>query len=75
MILHALICLQPDNIYNFGATYFADLLSATSYPENTQEIPQFPGDDFGVQEVAGLIDVTKLSPGELEPIILGELIY
>ena len=64
---------QPDNIYDFGAQYFAELL-ATSAPPVAASASAVAADEdsLGVRAVAASIDVKSLSPAELEPIVLRE---
>jgi hypothetical protein len=64
---------QPDNIYEFGAQYFGALLeqqrSGTGYGDG----PSTSGGALGsVAAAAAGIDVTSLSPAELEPIVMSE---
>ena len=68
---------QPENIYEFGAQYFSELLAASAPKEPT--VAAFPeasavgeGDELAVKKVAEAIDIKKLTPAELEPIILRE---
>ncbi len=71
---------QPDNIYQFGAKYFADLLAEQSQSQDdaiasTQDTVN-PADNHAsalqrVQDTANALDIKSLSPAELEPIILG----
>ncbi len=65
---------QPDNIYEFGAQYFGALLeqqrSGTGYGDG----PSTSGGGAlgSVAAAAAGIDVTSLSPAELEPIVMSE---
>ena len=65
--------MQPENIYDFGAQYFAELL-ATSAPPVAASASAVAADEdsLGVRAVAASIDVKSLSPAELEPIVLRE---
>jgi hypothetical protein len=69
--------LQPDNIYEFGARYFKDLLEhskgsqlVSAPPGNVQAEPATGLNKF--TETATTLDLTKLTAAELEPIILSE---
>lgn len=65
---------QPDNIYDFGAQYFAELL-ATSAPPGAAHATSASAtaeDALGVKAVAASIDIKSLTPAELEPIVLRE---
>ncbi len=76
--------VQPDNIYEFGARYFADLLEqsrgaeqshAAEDNEAAQQSAGTTGDATGlarVRETAQALDLATLSAAELEPIILSE---
>ncbi len=68
--------LQPANIYEFGARYFAGL-QGQSEPEGLgRAVPQeanasHRGTD--VEEAATNIDIASLTPAELEPLLMSEL--
>lgn len=65
--------LQPDNIYEFGAQYFGALLESQRAGQGYGEGPSTSGGALGnVALTAAEIDVTSLSPAELEPLVLSE---
>lgn len=71
---------QPDNIYEFGARYFQDLLKngqtgidISQAPVQNQMQPAQPatGGLDHVSETAAAIDIASLTPAQLEPLVLG----
>lgn len=61
---------QPDNIYEFGAQYFSALLQG---PDGQDEGPSTSGLGLGnVATAAMAMDISKVTAGELEPMVLRE---
>jgi hypothetical protein len=78
LVLPYCVCLQPDNIYEFGARYFKDLLE---HSKGSQPVSGAPAGNVQAEPASGLnkftetattLDLTKLTAAELEPIILSE---
>lgn len=74
-------CVQPDNIYEFGARYFQDLLqngqtgidiSQALVQNQMQPAQPATGGLDHVSETAAAIDIASLTPAQLEPLVLGE---
>lgn len=70
--------LQPENIYDFGAKYFSDLLAQQQAGDSQTGGAAYGADGRAapglenVRETATTLDIGKLTPAELEPVILRE---
>uniref|UniRef100_A0A7S0RF79 EF-hand domain-containing protein n=1 Tax=Chlamydomonas leiostraca TaxID=1034604 RepID=A0A7S0RF79_9CHLO len=66
---------QPENIYEFGAQYFGDLLASgrgidAPSSRGADGAPSTSAGLESVQTTATTLDIAKLTPAELEPLIL-----
>ncbi|GAX81847.1 hypothetical protein CEUSTIGMA_g9275.t1 [Chlamydomonas eustigma] len=61
---------QPDNIYEFGAQYFSEVLANQGAPQYQGVADVGPEGVETLSDVAAVLDIQNLSPAELEPIIM-----
>lgn len=66
---------QPSNILEFGARYFADILyqrdGGVAPSRGAPDMPSTSNKDaMDVEDTATMLDIAKLSPAELEPILM-----
>ena len=76
--LHLCVPLQPSNILEFGARYFADILyqrdGGVAPTRSAADMPSTSDKDasMDVEDTATMLDIANLTPAELEPILMSE---